>query len=293
MRHIYGLEGLTGDQNRKAREAYYACVEFLDESIGLLLRELETAGQLENTILVYISDHGDLIGNHGLWWKANWYEEACRVPFILSGPGIAKGVRRKELTGLIDLMPTLVELCGGKAPGDIDGVSLLPLVTKNANNGFKPHDTIITEFLGFTLINRDIMKSQRGAIHPSFRAIISDRCKYVETADTPGGRNFFFDLESDPAEFKNEINNPRYAQAIKEMAGSLNHPAGIEDYRAVLQADKERAEKHFRSNVKPSMPNQYRLKDGRMFDAELSLYGVRWLPVIQEGMAGYIPQKYH
>jgi len=74
QRENYGLLELTPEQVERGRAAYWGCVDFLDDCIGMLLWQLEQAGALDNTIIVYISDHGDLIGNHGLWWKAIYYE---------------------------------------------------------------------------------------------------------------------------------------------------------------------------------------------------------------------------
>ncbi len=86
-----GFRDLTEEQVARGVEGYYACVDFVDDCIGELLRDAGRCGALENTIVIYTADHGEMLGQHGMWGKAVYYEEAVRVPLLISGPGVAPG----------------------------------------------------------------------------------------------------------------------------------------------------------------------------------------------------------
>ena len=86
LREYFGLEGATEEQTARGRAAYYGLVTFADERIGQVLDALERSGQAENTVVVYVADHGEMMGEHGLWWKCTYYEGSSRVPFIVSWP---------------------------------------------------------------------------------------------------------------------------------------------------------------------------------------------------------------
>ena len=284
QRENYGLLDVTPEQVDRARAAYWGAVEFLDDCIGLLLWRLESVGALENTIIAYISDHGDLIGNHGLWWKANYYEEAIRAPFIMCGPSIPAGVRREELAELNDLVPTLCALCGLDAPDGIDGVDLSSLLTEGPVAD-APRDHIISEYYGIGMLTQPYRTGTRG---DSMRVIRTDRHKY---ANIFGLDNVLFDLQEDPREFRNVIDDPKYASVKDELSARLDAGWSWEETIDRVDRDRERSEEYM-SGVKPSMPNQYHLPDGRIFDAEGDLYGARWLQCDTYGKSGIIPQRY-
>ena len=284
QRENYGLLDLTEEQIDKARAAYWGAVEFLDDCIGSLLWRLESAGALENTIIVYISDHGDLIGNHGLWWKANYYEQANRVPFLLAGPGVTGGLRRQALVALVDLYPTLCGLCGLDPPRGIDGVDLAPLLSEGPVSD-APRDHIISEYYGMGMLTQPYHTGSRG---DSMRMIRTKRYKYVNAHDLDP---LLFDLRDDPREFRNRADDPELQGVVAELSARLNAGFSWEATLERIDADRERS-KEFMSGLKPSTPNQYRLPDGRMFDAEGDLYGARWLQCDTKGTSGIIPQRY-
>jgi len=123
----------------------------------------------------------------------------------------------------------------------------------------------------------------------SMRLIRTDRFKYVNTF---GQGELFFDLERDPCEFRNLIDSPELADEVSRLSSRLNEGFSWEAMIERINADRERA-KEYRSGRRPSTPNQYQLPDGRVFDAEESLYGARWLQTDTHGMSGIIPQMYH
>src|SRR5258708_30694002 len=116
LRHVIGL-GLaspTEAQVRAARRAYYGAVSYVDDQIGILLSTLREARFSDNTVVMVLADHGDMLGERGLWYKMNFFEPACRIPLILHSPGRFAPRRVAELAFLLDLLPHLAEIanCG-------------------------------------------------------------------------------------------------------------------------------------------------------------------------------------
>lgn len=115
----------------RARHAYYGMISYVDEKIGKLLDTLEKTGFDENTVIVFTSDHGEMLGERGMWYKKTFFEPAVRVPLIISEPNKLSAQRVKENVSLVDLLPTLVDLCGGDVDefkGTLDGHSLVDLM---------------------------------------------------------------------------------------------------------------------------------------------------------------------
>ena len=127
-----------------ARGCILGLVAYMDDKIGRLVGALRETGQLESTLVVYTSDHGELAGDHGLWWKNSFYEQASRVPLIFSSPGgrgtIPAGARFDGAVSLLDLIRTLIDVAGAPDPGelDLDGDSLLPPLRALAGGGQRP-----------------------------------------------------------------------------------------------------------------------------------------------------------
>jgi len=113
---------------RRARAGYYGMITELDEYVGLIYDSLRNSGQLENTIFIYTSDHGETLGEHGLWYKNNLYDSACRVPLIISGPGIPKDVKVNTPVGHVDLVASILEWAELPRPKEIRGHSLTSLM---------------------------------------------------------------------------------------------------------------------------------------------------------------------
>jgi choline-sulfatase len=125
-RTITETDTVPAEEVLRARTAYYALTTRLDTLVGMVLQALESTGLAENTLIVYTSDHGDQLGERGLWWKQTFFDESAKVPLILSWPGrIPMGERRTQLVNLVDLPPTLLEAVHGPKLPFIDGTSLL------------------------------------------------------------------------------------------------------------------------------------------------------------------------
>jgi arylsulfatase A-like enzyme len=128
----YGWDKLSPQGVQHSRAHYYGLVTFQDEQIGRIVRCLDQAGQLDNTIIIYSSDHGDLLGDFGCFFKCNMFNGSVNVRLVCAGPGITPQGQNAELTGLQDILPTLAGLTGLPLPQSVDGEDLSPLLS-NAN----------------------------------------------------------------------------------------------------------------------------------------------------------------
>jgi uncharacterized sulfatase len=131
---------MNEQQRREAMRAYYASIAFMDAQVGKLLEALERLGQLEHTIIVFWSDHGYQLGEHGQWMKQTLFEASARVPLLICGPGVtARGRACPRTAELLDLYPTLAELCNLRdTPPRLHGRSLAPLLRNPAATWNKP-----------------------------------------------------------------------------------------------------------------------------------------------------------
>ena len=118
----------TAKETKAELAAYYAVISHMDEQIGRMLDTLKSTGQLENTIVVFGSDHGLGVGSHGLRGKQSMYEHTIGVPLLIRGPGVPRGKRRAAQCYMRDIFPTVADLAGLEAPDSIDGRSLKPVI---------------------------------------------------------------------------------------------------------------------------------------------------------------------
>jgi len=140
---------------RKGRELYHGLTQWLDEQIGRLLAALQKSGLGENTVVIYTTDHGENMGEHGLWWKNCIYQHAAHVPLIVSWPARWKGgQRRTEACSLLNVVQTIAELGGAKAPPDRNGASLSKWL-QNPTTHWK--DTAVSEYYAHNIASRCAM----------------------------------------------------------------------------------------------------------------------------------------
>lgn len=129
LRHHFEVLGIPDEQIRKARAAYYGLVDFCDDKIGDILDALDAYGLADNTVVIYTADHGEMLGDHGMWYKCTFYERSSRVPLIVRWPGVTKpGQRYKQVTSLLDVVQTMLDATGADNEFT-DGDSLLPLMS--------------------------------------------------------------------------------------------------------------------------------------------------------------------
>lgn len=182
--------------------AYLACVSFMDAQVGHLLGELDRLKLADDTLVVFTSDHGFHLGEHGLWSKNTLFEESARVPLIVAGPGVARG-RTDRIVELLDVYPTLAEFCGLNAPQGLAGQSLLPLLKDPA----APRDG-----LAVTVLRREQTVG---------RSVRTDRHRYTEWGDNGSAGVELYDHSTDPRELKNLAADPGSQAMRQELATIL------------------------------------------------------------------------
>jgi len=142
---------VTDEEIRNARHAYYANTSYFDSKIGELVQTLEDTDMLKDTIVIVTSDHGDMLGERGLWYKMNFFEHSVRIPMIMAGPNIANGVVHNACS-LLDMLPTMIDIAaseGQEKPAygqAIDGRSILPLTTGDSKAIEADADEAIAEY---------------------------------------------------------------------------------------------------------------------------------------------------
>ncbi|WP_293896945.1 sulfatase [Sporocytophaga sp.] len=193
--------GLDEQKRREAQKAYYATVSFMDAQVGRLLDALDRLKLSENTIIVLWSDHGYNLGQHGQWMKQSLFENSARVPLIISVPGQG-GKASSRTVELLDIYPTLAELCGLPAPKYLQGKSLTALLKNPAATWDKP---------AFTQVKR---KDFMG------RSIRTERWRYTEWDEGKAGIELY-DHQNDSNEFTNLANDPKYSETVKELSVRL------------------------------------------------------------------------
>ncbi|MFC3608533.1 choline-sulfatase [Stutzerimonas tarimensis] len=191
---------LPEDKIRDARRAYFGACSYIDDNIGKLLKTLDECGLAEDTIVVFSGDHGDQLGERGLWYKMHWFEMSARVPMLVHAPGRFAAGRVKASVSTADLLPTLVEMAGGELESDLplDGRSLMPHLL-----GQGGHDEVIGEYMAEGT-NSPLMMIRRGP----YKFIYSERDPCL-----------LFDLDNDPLEREN-------------LAASSDHRALLESLLA-------------------------------------------------------------
>ena len=205
---------LTDDLRRECLQAYFASVSFMDAQVGRVLAALERLGLAENTIVVFTSDHGYHLGEHGLWQKMSLFEESARVPLIVAGPGVkAKGKHAKAPVGLVDLYPTLAELCGVKAPRNLQGQSLAAMLQDPSQAG-----------RGWTLSQVSRGGGRQGGRFFGY-TIRTPRWRYTEWDSGDKGRELY-DHDADPRELTNLADQAEHAGTIKQLSPQLRSAVG-------------------------------------------------------------------
>lgn len=201
---------MTDEQRQQCIQAYYASTTFMDAQVGRVLDALERLKLADNTVVVFISDHGYQLGEHRQWQKLTLFESSARVPMIIAAPGGARSGVAPEPVELVDLHATLAELCNVPAP-KTDGRSLMPLMSRPDADW---------DGVAITQVNR--AGQGRGIMGYSVRTA---RHRYTEWDGGNAGAELY-DYESDPHELRNLANDPAHAGLIAKMKGILMERAG-------------------------------------------------------------------
>jgi len=195
---------MTEDDVRIARHGYYGAVSYIDDQVGALLAALADAGLSDNTVVVLLSDHGESLGERGLWFKRSFYDVALQIPLIVSAPSMFGAGRRPENVSLVDLLPTVVQMADPDAgltsiETPHDGRSLWPALGGNDLTG---PDRVIAEMTGEGLDSPAIM-------------VMEGRIKFIHCDDDPP---LLFDRAGDPLEERNLVGDPAYRDVENRMA---------------------------------------------------------------------------
>jgi iduronate 2-sulfatase len=192
---------------RQAVQAYYASISFMDAQVGRVVAALDRLGLADNTIIVFTSDHGYHMGEHGLWQKRSLFEESTRVPLLMVAPGVTpKAAVAASPVSHVDLYPTLAELCGIEAPTNLQGQSLVPLLRDPSLPGRGWALTQVT----------------RGARERQFSgySLRTPRWRYTEWDEGREGRELY-DHDADPRELANLAGSPGQQEVIEELSAKL------------------------------------------------------------------------
>ncbi|HET6768867.1 MAG TPA: sulfatase [Chitinophagaceae bacterium] len=197
---------LDETKRRELLRAYYASITFMDAQIGKLLDALDRLKLSDNTIIVFWSDHGYNVGQHGQWMKQSLFEHSARTPLIISVPGITQGRNTGRPVELLDIYPTLADICGLKSPADLQGKTLVPLLKDPASKWSKAAFTQTTRVVNGQLIMG--------------RSIRTERWRYTEWNKGKNGIELY-DYTTDPDEFINLAKDPTYSSEIKDLSSLL------------------------------------------------------------------------
>jgi choline-sulfatase len=194
---------------RLGRELYHGLTEWVDDQIGQVLQALSQSAAAENTVVIYTADHGENMGEHGMWWKNCMFEHAARIPLIVSWPKRwTGGQRRSQACSLVDVVKLIADIGGSRVPEDWNGDSLLPWLD-DAGHAWK--DRAVSEYYAHNIAS-------------GYAMLRSGAYKYVY--HTSPDKNHpaqqeLYDLAADPAELANLASRPEQAQRLKQLRDAL------------------------------------------------------------------------
>ncbi|MDO9417191.1 choline-sulfatase [Pararhizobium sp.] len=191
----YDKFDVTVDNIRRSRQAYFANISYLDEKVGELIDTLTRTRMLDDTVILFCSDHGDMLGERGLWFKMSFFEGSARVPLMVAGPGVTPGLHLAPVSNL-DITPTLCDLAGISMDGIMpwtDGESLVPVI-----NGAPRLSPVLMEY------------AAEGSYAPLV-GIREGQWKYVHCSLDP---DQLYDLNADPLELTNLAGDPAHAETL-------------------------------------------------------------------------------
>ena len=195
----YKLDEMSSAEIKHARAMYYGMVTYIDEQFGRVLEKLNELGLRENTIIVYTSDHGEMAGEHGLWYKNSFLEASVAAPLIFSYPKtlpVNKKINASSM--LLDIFPTLCDLSDIGQPNDLEGKSLLPLMNgiENADNSDR-------------VAYSEMYRSSTGIM------VRKGKWKYIRYNSE---KEYLYDIDTDPREINNLINSTQHQAIIRELS---------------------------------------------------------------------------
>jgi choline-sulfatase len=238
LRIGFDVEEVPDEIVRRGRELYYGLTQWVDEEIGRVLDALAASRVADNTVVIYTTDHGENMGEHGLWWKNCMYENASRVPLIVSWPARWKGgQRRTQACSLVDVVQTVAELGGADVPADWNGDSMLRWLD---DHGAEWKDLAVSEYYahniasGYAMIRRGYYKyvyhTPADAEHPAEQEL--------------------YDLQADPNEFSNLAGRAECRERLDAVHRSLVAEIGEDPDKTEQRCRADYARGYSRSEAK-------------------------------------------
>lgn len=238
---------VTDEHRRMARHGYYGMISYIDDKIGELVEVLEKTGLAENTIIIVTADHGEMMGERGMWFKQHFFEWAAKVPLIIRYPKHWKPSVVSQNVSLVDLMPTMLDLAKGSSfdeyASEIDGQSLVPALE---GNSLQMSDVIISEFAadGSTGPSRMVKKGPW-------------KLMWLEGQDT-----LLYNVEDDPNELNNLADNSDHQAKRKKLEAILFTGFKPDELRAsITKSQRERLAVHRATGGSPTYVNLVRMDD--------------------------------
>lgn len=210
-----GQRELTIEKRKEIIQAYYASISLMDAQVGRLLDTLDRLKLRDNTVVVFISDHGYHLGHHGLWQKGDLFEGSARVPMIVSSPGMKNAGRKtRAMSELVDLYPTIADLCELPKPDHLKGQSQVPALNDTSHAGKEGAMTVAW--------------SRGGRMHKEIRGkqikgytVRTPRYRYTEWGEGEFGTELY-DYQADPEEFTNLARGEEHAELVRKMKKLLH-----------------------------------------------------------------------
>jgi choline-sulfatase len=242
---------ITDDHRRNAKHAYYGMISYIDSKIAALKTALERSGMGDDTIIIFTADHGEMMGERGMWYKQHFFEWASHVPLVFYAPKRWPASRVTKNCSLVDIMPTLLDLAieGNftNYVGPIDGKSLAPVLHGDSSH---MSDIVISEF------------AADGSTGPS-RMVKHGSMKYM---DLEGSDTLLFDLDQDPHELNNLIDDPAHADSATELQAICEGGWNRQEMHAIIAADQRRRLKvHQATGGEPTYVNIVREDDAHRY----------------------------
>ena len=219
-RYKYRDRGLDLNLVRCLKAYYYSCIAFIDHQVGCILESLEHSGQLENTLIVFSSDHGEYLGDYGSFGKRGMHEVSSRVPMLVRWPGAEHaGTSCEHVVSLVDLAPTFLEAAdiSFKAE-DFDGLSLRAVLEQR--------------------VARDWVFSQYNRAENGLYMMVGERWKYIYSA--PDQREYLFDIKNDPHEHRNLADQSSTCETLNCLRGECIRHLVLQGERTALEHRKWR-----------------------------------------------------
>ncbi|MBI5693728.1 MAG: sulfatase-like hydrolase/transferase [Verrucomicrobia bacterium] len=219
----YDHAGATAEEVLRTKAIYYGMVSYVDEEFGRIVRRLEQLGLRENTLIVYTADHGEMLGERGIWYKNSFYEGSARVPFLWSLPGRLPRGRVVTTPAMnLDILPTLADLCGLPIPAGVEGSSLAPVLLGTGDGAER------------------IALSENYRGNYAGRMIRTARWKYFFYTT---GEEYLYDLTADPGEETNLAQRPEHREIAAELkqrasAGWVQAKRGVREIFGASAGDR-------------------------------------------------------